>query len=528
MPGIASDRSPGIQIGPIASIGSDITPTPAVGDMMDAFRSGFITVDDLKKRVKQEALDTDAMKTQLQAGDIQRKLAPGAAENALAQQSLTADQIRAAQAVLPGATKLTLGGQTLAQQEQDRQAALTSDDVTIHQKALEDATKRQYIDTFGHEPPKSIAIPNPKPVDPFDVWLEKEHGADLQKRINEFDPGVPDPKELEATITEKVNNFKSGYPLNSREDNIERAKFANQLEEQAKNVPNPDALRAQFANQAAQELRENPAIRTQYETYKLEQSNAKDKVVLGTPEHTEIMRQRIQDAQDKAALRAAKITALPKVLEEQATLPGKLAQKEVENKGKAAGDVLLELHKSESLKRFEPQFEAFEKVDSIRNSGRPPTNADDIAVLYEFVKLLDPTSAVREGEAKLAQSTVPGVKAMYNKVLGLFTDHNKIMDPQARESMFQTMDTLRDGAIKTVAPEIKRISNIAIDRGVPLDQVFSGPYQAILTKNGRGPGAAPAGNLPPPGGSKRVIPSEGPYKGKTLEWDGARWTLIGP
>lgn len=529
MPGIASDRSPGIQIGPITSIGSDITPTPAVGDMMDAFRSGFITVDDLKRRVRQETSENDALKTQLQAGDIQRRLAPGAAANALAQQGLTADQIRSAQAILPGATKLTLGQQELAQQEQDRQAALTSDDVNRHQAALEDATKRQYIDTFGHEPPKTIEIPavHPPPIDDFDTWLQKEHGKELEKRINDFDPGIPDPKEAEKIIQEKINNFRSGYPLNSREDNIERAKFANNLEAQAQQLPNPDALRAQFANEATQQLRENPAIRTEYQNYRLAQSNAKDKVVMGTPEHTEILRQRILERQDQAALRAAKLKAVPEVLTAQAKAAAELPLKQAEVQSKAQGDVLQELHRSEQLKRFEPQFEAFQKVDSIINSGRPPTNADDIAVLYEFVKLLDPTSAVREGEAKLARSTVPGVKALYNKTLGLFTDHNKIMDPQARASMYQTMDTLREGAIKTVAPEIKRISNIAIDRGVPLDQVFSGPYATILSKGGAA-GTSSGGNLPPPGGSKRVIPSAGPYKGKTLEWDGAHWNIVGP
>lgn len=518
MPGIASDRSPGIQIGPITSIGTEVAPTPAIGDLMEAFKQGFITVDDLKRRAQQERLGNDAEKTQLQANDFQRRLAPGAFENAQAAQGLQAAQIQAAGQILPGATQLTLSGQQLAQQEADRQAAITSDDQLRHEQALEDATKRQYIDVFGHAPPKTVEIPavNPPPIEDFDTWLAKEHGKELQKQINEFDPGVPDPKELEQIVLDKVNNFVSGFPLNSREDNEARAKYANALEVNAQTAPNPDALRAQFANQAEKALRENPAVRTEYENYKVQQSKATDKIVEGTPAHTEVLRQRIQDAQDKAALRAAKITALPKVFEAQAAAPGKAA----EAQSKAQGDVLMELHKSESLKRFEPQFEAFEKVDAIRNSGRAPTNADDIAIMYEFVKLLDPTSAVREGEAKLAQSTNPFVSQLYNRGKALFVAKDKILGADARNDMFATLETLKEGAIKTIAPEIKRVSNIAIDRGVPLDQVFTGPYRAILSGGGSAP-AVPAGSAPPPNGAKRVV-----QNGVTFVWDGSKYAAV--
>lgn len=514
MPGIASDRSPGIQISPIASIGSDIPPTPAIGDLMDAFKQGFITVDDLQRRNVQNISANDQLKTQLQSSDFQRKLAPGAFANAQAGQALQADQIRAAGQVLPGATQLTLSGQELAQQEADRQAALTSDDSARHAAAVADATKRSYIDTFGHEPPKTVDILAPLPADTFDVWLQKTHGKDLVKEVNDFDPGVPDPKDHDQIILDKVNAFQSGFPLNSPEDNVARAKYANALEIEVKSTPTPDQLRAQFENQAREQLREDPAIRTEYETYRRTQADNKDSLKPGSPEYTEVLRQRIQDAQDKAALRAAKITALPKVFEAQAAAPGKA----IEAQAKAQGDVLAELHRSEALKRFEPQFEAFDKLDAIRNSGRVPTSADDVTTLYLFVKLLDPTSAVREGEVDLTKSTNPYVVQTYNRLKSAFDSKNKILGDTARGELLAAMDSLKAGALKTAAPEIKRISNIAIDRGVPLDQVFTGPYRAILS----GAGSAPAaGSAAPPNGAKRVV-----QNGVTFEWNGSKYAAI--
>lgn len=170
-----------------------------------------------------------------------------------------------------------------------------------------------------------------------------------------------------------------------------------------------------------------------------------------------------------------------------------------------SNDVLAERQRSDIIKRFVPQLGAFDGIDAIRNRGTPPKNSDDLAILYEFVKILDPTSVVREGEKKFAESTAPGMQALWNKVQGIFSDSNKTMDLDTRNNLYATIDTLRAGAESSVIPELKRLSNLAIDRGVPLSQAMTEPELKLLvngpsvlgkTTPAGTPGAAAAGAVP--------------------------------
>lgn len=519
MAGIASDRAGAIQVAPIAAVGAGNPAPPAVTDFMDAFRSGFITVDDINRRNRANISDSDTLKTQLQVNDFQRRLAPGQFENAQASQALQADQIAAARQTLPGALDITLADQTAKQQAQRHEAAASSDDEETRLAEAEFRALREYEQLHGHAAPKSIKIPavNPEPVKPFEEWFSETQGAEIEKEVNKFDAGDKDAETKDAKIVALVNKFQSGFPLNSEGDKVARAAYENKLRADAAAAPAPDALRAQYSNQLYSQRQNDPAIRKEYQQYVTETENKTDVLKPGSPEYLQEIQQRNQIAQEKLAVRAAKVKALPGVIEARAKAEAEAPVKTAEAKAKAQGDVLTELHKSEALKRFEPQFEAFEKVDQIRNSGRAPNNSDDIATLYEFVKLLDPTSAVREGEAKLAQSTVPAVRAIYNKAGALFKDQNKFFDDQTRASLYGTMDSLRKGAEQSVVPEIKRIAGIALDRGVPLDQVFTGPYQALVTSRN----AATSGAAPPSAGATTVV-----QNGVTFRWNGSKYVAV--
>lgn len=153
-----------------------------------------------------------------------------------------------------------------------------------------------------------------------------------------------------------------------------------------------------------------------------------------------------------------------------------------------SNDVLAERQRSDIIKRFVPQLGAFDAIDTIRNRGTPPKNSDDLAILYEFIKVLDPTSVVREGEKKFAESTAPGMQAFWNKVQGIWSDSNKTMDTDTRNNLYATIDTLRQGAESSVLPELKRLSNLAIDRGMPLSQALTEPELKLLVNGPSVPG----------------------------------------
>lgn len=468
MAGIASDRGGSINTAPIANFGETNAAPKGIGDLMAAFREGFITVDDLMKRglaapaefaaagqntADQLQLRPLARQQQIGALSADIALQPKRALNAVAAEDLRAGQIAAATEALPTLqeTEATRAERTKSAQLRN---ALASDVPAVKEQAIANLSTDQLYNTWtashGQPPPEQIEVAN-------------------------FDPTFQ-PKPIEDWIIENYGQ---------------------------------SALA-----QDAQAVINRPDIQAGYANYAKSAKNRPLTYFKGSPEYDAKLRSDLKAADLKIAIQGAELKALPGMLEAKAKATAEGPAKLLEAQNKAQSDVLAELHKSEALKRFEPQFEAFEKVDAIRNSGRQPTNADDIAVLYEFVKLLDPTSAVREGEAKLAQSTVPLVKRVYHQTLGIFVDHNKIIDPQARNSMFATMDSLKQGALQTAAPEIKRITNIAIDRGVPLDQVFTGPYQAVLT------GGRPGAGAPPPNG-KRVL-----QNGVTFEWNGTKYVPV--
>lgn len=513
MPGIASDRPTGIQISPIASIGTEIQPTPAIGDLMDAFKQGFITVDDLQRRNVQNISTNDQLKTQLQASDFQRKLAPGAFANAQAAQGLQASQIQAAGQILPGATELTLGGQEAALQEQEREARRNSD-LTEEQLAQDaDDTKRLYVRTFGEDPSKSIKIDAPLPVDNFDTWLEKTHGKELVKEINDFDPGVPDPKDHDQIILDKINTFQSGFPLNSKEDNIARAKFANALEIDVKSTPTPDELRAQFENQARAQLRDDPAVRTEYENYKTAQAKNQEALKIGTAEHTEVMKQRIQVAQDNAALRAAKLSAAPDIFKTQATAPGKAAEEARKNVQVLQKDYSIR-QEIQDLRKVQA---AFYKIERLLDPSVPPSAPRDQGAVFSWMKILDPGSTVREGEyatAKNARGVPDKISAWYNQVLT-----GQILTPEQRIAFKEAVEPVYLGQVEAAAPTIKQF---LAQEGSAIGEVVPREDAALLKRVS--PAAStppPAGSAAPPNGAKRVV-----QNGVTFEWNGSKYAAL--
>lgn len=84
--------------------------------------------------------------------------------------------------------------------------------------------------------------------------------------------------------------------------------------------------------------------------------------------------------------------------------------------------------------------------DRMKSIGQDATGASDLALVFSFMKVLDPTSAVREGEYANAQNTagLPGwVVAQYNKV-----KDGAILSPAQRTNFLQTGDKIYGTAFK--------------------------------------------------------------------------------
>ena len=242
--------------------------TPAVHDFMAAFRNGFITTDDIKRRIRQSDQEDSQLKTSLQAEDIKRRLAPGDYENALKNQAVQGQQLDLTQTLLP-AQKIE--AEKAARDIRDIANPVTRADALNRQR--KENAELQYVQTVG-ELPEFFELDKPaKPLD-FNTWQE-EH---VQKQALADADATP-----------------SGFAPNTPEDNQARAQTYNQ----------------RFAELSA-------GAADSYKKYVQDLQAQKEKVLRGTPEYDKELQRRLTEHVQQSVIQAAKVKALPSILESQA------------------------------------------------------------------------------------------------------------------------------------------------------------------------------------------------------------------
>lgn len=89
---------------------------------------------------------------------------------------------------------------------------------------------------------------------------------------------------------------------------------------------------------------------------------------------------------------------------------------------------------NKSQKNFYTMQQAHENIDSALKVGKTdPTGTSDIALLYQYNHLLDPTSVVREGEFAKAQNSAGMVNGVFNLLQQVKS--GKLLTPEQRKSI---------------------------------------------------------------------------------------------
>ena len=110
----------------------------------------------------------------------------------------------------------------------------------------------------------------------------------------------------------------------------------------------------------------------------------------------------------------------------------------------------------------------------------PATSGSDLSLIFQFMKVLDPTSVVREGEFATAQnsgSAFERVGNLYNRVL-----NGTRLNERQRQDFLQQGRALFQAAQQTYAPVAERYRSYAQDYGVSPDRVA--PLQVASTQSG--------------------------------------------
>jgi hypothetical protein len=99
--------------------------------------------------------------------------------------------------------------------------------------------------------------------------------------------------------------------------------------------------------------------------------------------------------------------------------------------------------------------------------------ASDIAFIYQYMKMLDPTSVVREGEFATAQNAAgidTRIRNAYNAAMS-----GQRLAPQQRQAMLGTAGRLAQQADSQVGQLVDQYTDKARRRGLDPDNVISGP-----------------------------------------------------
>lgn len=174
------------------------------------------------------------------------------------------------------------------------------------------------------------------------------------------------------------------------------------------------------------------------------------------------------------------------------------AKKQAQAKGSflTANDLFTKFESS--VQPFVVQRDAYSRI---KESGQAPSPAGDLALLYGYMKLLDPGSTVREGEFATAQNSgsVPQrVAAMYNKVasgkrLSIdqrndFLDRAKRIYLSAESQYSKTRKEFTTLAIANQLDPNSLIRDLSMEETPQPKQTKTGSKQSsILTKLGLDP-----------------------------------------
>lgn len=150
------------------------------------------------------------------------------------------------------------------------------------------------------------------------------------------------------------------------------------------------------------------------------------------------------------------------------------------NKEKVSAENTLRDDYTKASANFYTMRDAKDRLDNLEKSG-----AGDMALVFQFMKMLDPTSTVREGEYASAANSggVPSsVQALYNKALGEGSIGDKAREGiRSQANRFYQAGAARHDKIQT------DYANIAKRQGLTIENVVVDPRNSN-TVTGKTPG----------------------------------------
>jgi hypothetical protein len=135
--------------------------------------------------------------------------------------------------------------------------------------------------------------------------------------------------------------------------------------------------------------------------------------------------------------------------------------------------------RSEFQTQVKPYVELGQAYQKIETAAKNPSPAGDIAMVYGFMKVLDPSSVVREGEFATAQNagSVPdSVRNMYNKAL-----NGERLNEKIRSDFLQQARNLVESQRVMSNDLMARYTDVAKNYKLDPNQVVFDPFKRVQT-----------------------------------------------
>lgn len=156
---------------------------------------------------------------------------------------------------------------------------------------------------------------------------------------------------------------------------------------------------------------------------------------------------------------------------------------------KGEADLRKEFNKEQTVKDFQARRSSWQTIDRI--GKQKPTAQNDMALIFTFMKMLDPGSVVREGEFANAQNAagVPyRIVNAYNKALS-----GEMMNPDQRKNMINSAATTYIASRDQYNEMARQFQGYARDYGLDPNRIAQEykPTSPRVTGGGQGGGNIP-------------------------------------
>ena len=154
---------------------------------------------------------------------------------------------------------------------------------------------------------------------------------------------------------------------------------------------------------------------------------------------------------------------------------------------KAEGDMRKEFNALPVVKDFNKVRTAYEKV---KQAGANPSPAGDLSLIFNYMKILDPGSVVREGEFANAQNAGgidTKIRNLYNQVI----DGTRLSPDQRQDFLNQSKNAAL-AEFKGAKEALDQYKGLAANSGLRVDQIIPSNYlqieEELSPSNPKGPG----------------------------------------